>query len=813
MRNRAGYLHVFIIFLLIALSAKSYSRTIQEDTTDAGKERVRELVSFLQYALNTIGSKNTPAREKDVIITQSYVKFFRDADVQVEDDLDPDRSTVTNKDVQAYLKDIDFFFKDVRFEFEIEDIEKMVNENGQDYYLVKMNRNLQGVTLNGDSVNSTIPRFIEVNYNEQEDDLKIVSFYTTKLSEKEDLQNWWNELTFEWKYIFQQKFNLYDSVTFDQLKKLVSMDSLDLSSNHYIIDFEPLFKLDQLVYLNLSNTQISDLSPLRINNKMKYLDLSNTAAENLEYIKYASNLQYLNIASTKISELNVLNNFNRLTFLDISNCPVHLGPESRIPASVEHLILSELHLSEYSWLSQLKNLNYLDLSFSDIPDLSPLKELYNLRTLLVESTGVSELSSLSDLKSLAILNIESTSISDLGPLASLPALRKVYCDNSHVTKSHADQFMRENPSVLVIFDSDFLREWWIDLEPAWKILFTDKFNLQDTPAKDELARITQLDSLDISGNKTIVDLNGLSPLRNLVYLNFNETYIKDIQTISDLTDLQYVNAGFSNIENIMPLDQLKNLKFLNIESTRIQSLNQLSEIRGLKFLNIDNTHVERDEILDFIKNNPGCQVIYRTDYLKRWWNDLSPEWQKIFLNNYNNQGKPDYRDLHQITYLHRIQADSVPVQDLSPLNELNFLNELVLSRTSVSDLTPLENHPGLKKLTINESPVMDFTVLDYLENLEYLDLSYTAIEDISVLSELKKLKILHLSGTKIRNIKPLEDLTGLRQIDISNTQVRNLTQLESNFDLQVLVCYNTRINSRKIEDFQQNHPDCKVMYY
>ena len=46
-------------------------------------------------------------------IAVNYTKFFRDEDVQVEDDLIDERETVTNKNVQAYLKDVDFFFKNV----------------------------------------------------------------------------------------------------------------------------------------------------------------------------------------------------------------------------------------------------------------------------------------------------------------------------------------------------------------------------------------------------------------------------------------------------------------------------------------------------------------------------------------------------------------------------------------------------------------------------------------------------------------------------------------------------------------------------
>lgn len=121
------------------------------------EQKVRDIVAFLQYVLNTIGSKETSARDKDVLIRESYTKIFRDSKVQVEDDLDEDRSVITNKDVQAYLKDVDFFFEDAAFDFNIRNIQGEVNANGELFYKVTTARNLRGTTVGGKQVNKTVP--------------------------------------------------------------------------------------------------------------------------------------------------------------------------------------------------------------------------------------------------------------------------------------------------------------------------------------------------------------------------------------------------------------------------------------------------------------------------------------------------------------------------------------------------------------------------------------------------------------------------------------------------------------------------------
>ena len=101
-----------------------------------GEKRVRDIVAFLEYMLNTLGSSSTSTRDKEVLATESYSKIFRDGKVQIEDDLDEDRVVVTNKDIVPYLKDVDFFFKDAKFEFTIEDLKSNTLPNGELFYKV-----------------------------------------------------------------------------------------------------------------------------------------------------------------------------------------------------------------------------------------------------------------------------------------------------------------------------------------------------------------------------------------------------------------------------------------------------------------------------------------------------------------------------------------------------------------------------------------------------------------------------------------------------------------------------------------------------
>src|SRR5690606_24935469 len=113
---------MLLLYLVMLVALESNAQNLKGEAAKH-EPKVRDMVAFLEYMLNTLGNEKTSARDKDVLITQSYTKIFRDAKVQIEDDLVEKRNVITNKDVPAYLKDVDFFFTNVKFEFHIESIQ------------------------------------------------------------------------------------------------------------------------------------------------------------------------------------------------------------------------------------------------------------------------------------------------------------------------------------------------------------------------------------------------------------------------------------------------------------------------------------------------------------------------------------------------------------------------------------------------------------------------------------------------------------------------------------------------------------------
>ncbi|MCB0805947.1 MAG: hypothetical protein KDC05_09130, partial [Bacteroidales bacterium] len=211
----------FVLLLLNPLFGQQNQPTeLTSDEINAYKEKVKGLVNYVESTLNFIGDPETVPREKEIAISESYLKVFKDDKVQIEDDLDDNRDVPLHKDVQAYLKDIRFFFRQAEFTFNIEKVDHFVNNQNNHFFKVTYNRQLKAITVSGDTIDSRKTRYMEVNLDPNKNDLKIASIYTTKLNEKEEIITWWNGLNSTWRNIFGKGRMVWDTLELSRIESL-----------------------------------------------------------------------------------------------------------------------------------------------------------------------------------------------------------------------------------------------------------------------------------------------------------------------------------------------------------------------------------------------------------------------------------------------------------------------------------------------------------------------------------------------------------------------------------------------------------------
>jgi Leucine-rich repeat (LRR) protein len=250
---------------------------------------------------------------------------------------------------------------------------------------------------------------------------------------------------------------------------------------------------------------------------------------------------------------------------------------------------------------------------------------------------------------------------------------------------------------------------------------------------------------------------------------------------------------------------------LRADHSKIQSLEPLMGLRNLKKIYADGTGIQDSHVQDFLNKQSQCLVVYKTDTLITWWNELSDSWKGVFKTQVPIGAKSNREDLHKLIELETLQLKDAAIDDLHSLGVFIRLKELQFSGTALSDISPLVKLKTLKKLQAANSPIRDISPIGELGNLEDLDISNTPVEELGPLGGLENLRSLNCSGTQISSLNALENLS-LESLDCSNTNVKKLEPLFG-LPLKTLKCYNTRVSSKEVDKFKSKVPDCNVIYY
>ena len=809
-----------LLILFFWLSIVAQGQTIKGYSADQLAElsiKVEDQVRFLEFLLNTVGNSQTSARDKDVIIRESYLKIFRDGKVQIEDDLVLDRKVVTNKDVSAYFKDIEFFYKNVEFKLKIREIKPGQKENGQIFFLASLDRTLTAVGLKGEKISNTKPRFIEVNLDEKSEELKIASIYTTKISRDDELKAWWTSLDADWKSYFKSRFQLSktDTVELAKLYQFVAVDSLNLSGKSQIKHLRPLSELRDLKFLDISQTAIEDLAPISNVTFLESLNLSNTPTSAIKFIKYSDRLRYLDISNTKIEDISELVNLTNLQALKAEKTSIGSFAVLNQFKSLQELNLNESGFNNMENLKDLSSLESLSLSKNYILNFSLLSKLTSLTKLDLSETNFEDLSPISSLTKLVQLDVTACEVSDLSPLSSLENLKKIAADETKLSTEDATLFVQNNPNILLIHHVKDLQSWWESLSMAWKqalVKINPSLEL-DKPGIEILTQTLNLPSLDLDDS----EIESLIPVVRFVALTSlslsNNVLIDNLLPLQEVKTLQLVTAKNTSIQDASPLKENVLLKRIDLEASPIVSIAALSGLTELNYLNVNGSQVKEVEFPEFLQRRPDVSIIYRSDSLTSWWEGLNEDWKQVLSEKFKLTSSPTTDELHQLTAVSSLSLERVSFTSLEPLTIFNNLRKLTVFDSPTLVLSPLRQLTKLTSLTLSQIPAIDYLPIAGLIELVELDLSNTGIEGVAALIKLTKLKKLNLSGTNIKSLKGLETLRKLEELDIASTDLRSLKALEDIMGLKKLTCFNTRLTPRIVNSFKESFPKCEVRYY
>ncbi|NPD45500.1 MULTISPECIES: leucine-rich repeat domain-containing protein [unclassified Lentimicrobium] len=851
---------IYILLLSFLFISTLSAQKLNPEEVKQFSEECKDLVNYLQFTLNAIGDNELSPKEKDIIISESFAKLFRDGKVQIEDDLVPDREAVTNKEVQAYLKDVDFFFEQAIFSYKVLSVNLLQDENDKAYFKIHALRTISGTNLNHDSIYNEQARFVEVAVNPDLRELKIVSIYTTKINELEENIKWWNDLPISWKEILgnQQKFikdiefsrvlNIQkdfvildppkDTLTWDEielepsdslrmefpmatidtfyfatdsakaiykkrlshsLNKILAIKELDVSGRLDITHLEPVSKLSDIRSLNISGTLVNDLYPIRNLIDLEDLNISNTQVNNLDALVYSMAIHNLNISNTKVYSLKPLVNLGNVNILDISSTGIDdLEPISEY-RNLKDLQMEKTMVGELDAISKLKSLIYLNIDSSPISNLSSLEELLELRILSCNNTLIQSIDPLKNMDQLNILYVDNTEITSIKALDGKEKLTKIYCDNTLLGKQKALLFMSENPQVLVVYESRKLQKWFKNLPEFWVEIFDYYVDINiKNPSKEELHQVAGILEIDLSGQENVVSIEPLSQIQNLKKLNLSKTSIESLEPLYELRDLNWLDISYSKVNSLAPLENNHSLQYLNISNTKITNIVALKETSSLNKLYMNNTPIAN---INPIMGLSGLRELQADET-----SIAKPDFESFITSNprclcvYQSKNLNSWWDglspIWKEVFMKTQKWDNTP--NTKELHQLIKQTELnIENNRNITSIKELENFVFLKNLRISGTQVSDVNSLSKLSRIQTLDLSQTPILNLDVLAELPLLESVNISNTQINYLDWVEQLTKLQLLDISGTQVKSLKSLSTLYMLETLIAYNTRIANLK----------------
>ena len=836
--------YLFFLFLLLTFSGFTQNNTVSSEQMEEYTQYSEQLISYLESTLNFIGDGNELQSEKDLIINNTYQKIFANDKVQIEDDLDENREITLNKDVQAYLKDIDFFFRNVEFSFNVEDIHQLVNDSGEIVFKVTTNRFLKGVTIKNDTIENNQLRYIEINLNPYHKNLKIASIYTTKIKEKDAIKNWWNSMDEGWRNFFGRSVIVFDTLP---LSNVISFtDSTIVAEN-----WQTKLIYDTIGYNNVTYDSIiiSDSIPVILTdtlNKLAYdtikantsiivqiltsfksieeVDISkNLTINNLDPVAELANLRKLYISNSLISDLSPARNLNKLEVLICSGSAVANLDPLIYNTSLREIDISNTAVADAATVVNFKNLDKLNISYTPITDITFISNLKQVSGLKMEGTLVNNfkplggMSNLSDLdlsnsklfnlntvdtiKSLQLLNIDSTTISNLTPLTKFPNLKILQANNTNI--SNLTPLLKCENLKMIYCDNSKVTfdEANIFMEKNKNCLVI--FNSAELIKWWESLSTTwkQIFESNYNIEKPITK----EKLQNLInQKNISLAYNKQIQSIKPLNmmhRLEEIDMSGTGVFDLVPLTSMNNLENLNVKKTMVKDLSPLETLNNLRYLNIENTTVDD---ISMLTGATGLEIIYadntcldqnRVQALR----EVVPECLIIFQSEklrmwWNNLEQP-WRSEFSKQFDLPISPSNEQLQNLVNQETLEIINN-----NEIINLNALHIFKNLDHLVINNTSVSDLSQLNSITTLRSLDISNNPVSDIHYLAGLVNLEELIMENTPVDDIEAISALNNLRILNISGTRVKNLKYIQSLNNLQKLFINNTRIKNIKVLD-------------
>ncbi len=308
-------------------------------------------------------------------------------------------------------------------------------------------------------------------------------------------------------------------------------------------------------------------------------------------------------------------------------------------------------------------------------------------------------------------------------------------------------------------EAEELMAWWNKMSPEWKHVLGDDFILQDS------IRLSQVDFLNDSTILLIDYRPDIVEVQKFIYIGGDSLLIFDKDTLlTELFDTIHTikGKGFRALREIIklesldvsdnplitdldPIDQLTELKMLKVSNTVISDLFPVRSLTRLLVLNISNTRIGD---LEPIRYNTRIRELYADSTLIESLEPIA-DFAALEILYASGSRVMDLNPLRRLSLLKEIRIDDTPVRDIAPLSDLPALEILSISGTQVDALEAIRYMISLRRLSFKNTGIDRLSALSGLANLQVIDADQSRIADLIPLGDIPALEKVYCDQTGI----------------------------------------------------------------
>lgn len=383
----------------------------------------------------------------------------------------------------------------------------------------------------------------------------------------------------------------------------------------------------------------------------------------------------------------------------------------------------------FPWLEELHIIG-------SITSISGIEGMENLRAFSAKNTDITSIESLG-----LILGLESVSLvgndllTDASPLQDNIALKKLEIEGDEITDF---QFLLELPMLEeVSLTGTGLKDGYFlsGLTGLRKLTLRNNQNLKsvvglggntdmewlsingDMEGIEEIAALTGLKTLYLSGPKSVQYLAGLSELETLdITYPWALESLSGFSGLSSLKTLRIVGDSYSDYYfSLAPLANLTSLETLELKGTFFGDCSGLFGLTGLRSLNASECS------FNLPSSNFGALAnleVLNLNKTKAVYNVYIQSSAGVTDIWYDNRSMDDVvSSLRGLENLRWLDLGKTELSDLSFAAELPALEELYVGENYITDISPLVDAPSLKRADLAGNAVRDWAPMSEMDGV------------------------------------------------------------------------------------------------